>query len=98
MQNADIYPLLKAILKSKADCYPEGLHITEMSAKCSLQNIVNHTLLQILKLISAQLQNLEEAVTHVVFNLKCVMGGASSQSIYNQRFGDTDLTTGVQNE
>nr|XP_047127601.1 uncharacterized protein LOC124808507 [Hydra vulgaris] len=35
MQNADIYPPLKTILKSKVDCYPEGLHITETSAKCS---------------------------------------------------------------
>ena len=33
-----------------------------------------------------------DGVTIKIFN------GASSQSIYNQRFNDTDLTTGVQNE
>ena len=30
--------------------------------------------------------------------MKAGMDGASSQSVYNQRFDDTDLATGVENE
>ncbi|XP_047138746.1 uncharacterized protein LOC105845062 [Hydra vulgaris] len=67
VQNANIYPPLKTILESKADCYPKDLLITETSANCNLQNMVNHTLSRILKLNFELLQNLDKTVTHGVF-------------------------------
>ena len=58
IHNADLYPPLSKIYEAKVSCYPEDLHITETSATCSLQNMANHTLSQLLSLPLYEFGNL----------------------------------------
>lgn len=39
----DIFPSYKKIQKSKQNCYPEDIHITESLASNNLQKLLNHT-------------------------------------------------------
>ena len=82
-QFADIYPSLHKIFDIKQKCYPEDLQITETSAQCSLQNMVNHTLSRILVVSEDNLQSLTDPaqVLHGTLFLKAGFDGASSQSI-----------------
>ena len=41
IQNANIYPTLHKLFESKSKCYPNQLNISETSAECTLQNMVN---------------------------------------------------------
>ena len=57
---------------------------------------MNHTLSKITNIFNTEC--LDGSETTRKFYLKAGMGGASSQSVYNQRFDDTDLATEVKNE
>ena len=96
-QNADIFPTLHNILDVKANCYPEHIEITETSAKCSLQSMLDHTLSRIVKQDEDMMNEVGSGSTGTLY-LKAGMDGASSQSIYNQRFEETDLEVGKLNE
>ena len=98
-QNADIFPTLHSILTAKSACYPDMTEITETSAKCSLQSMVDHTLSRILVLSSDVLDEEEvEKDPSGVLYMKAGMDGASSQSVYNQKFDETDLEAGKYHE
>ena len=55
-QNADIYPSLHNIFEAKQNCYPKDLEITETSAKCSLKNLVDHTLRRIFQVSEVKMK------------------------------------------
>ena len=81
--------------------YPENLEISETSAKCSAQSMVNHTLSGIRNIPNAKCLDGSKTtnrknVQKQLENSK--MDGASTQSIYSQRFDDTDLAGGIENE
>ena len=42
---------LNKLGEEKLKCYPEGVQFTEMSAKCSLQSILNDTVTKIINMI-----------------------------------------------
>ena len=92
-QFADIYSSLHKIFDIKQKCYPEDLQITETSAQCSLQNMVNHTLSRILVVSEDNLQSLTDPaqVLHGILFLKAGFDGASSQSIYKQQYHQSEL-------
>ena len=98
-QNADIFPTLHSILTAKSACYPEDTEITETAAKCSLQSMADHTLSRILALSSDVLdeEEIEKDPSGVLY-VKAGMDGASSQSVYNQKFDETDLEAGKYHE
>ena len=97
--NADIFPTLHSILTAKSACYPEDTEITETSARCSLQSMVDHTVSRILELSSDVLEEEEvEKDPSGVLYMKAGMDGASSQSVYNQKFDETDLEAGKYHE
>ena len=54
-QNANIFPSLKNILSAKSACYPQDTVITETSALCNLQSLLDHTVSRILQLNSQTL-------------------------------------------
>ena len=97
-QNADIFPTLHSILTAKSACYPEDTEITE-TAKCSLQSMADHTLSRILAMSSDVLdeEEIEKDPSGVLY-VKAGMDGASSQSVYNQKFDETDLEAGKYHE
>ena len=99
-QFADIYPSLHKIFDVKQKCYPEDLQITETSAQCSLQNMVNHTLSRILVVSEDNLQSLTDPaqVLHGTLFLKAGFDGASSQSIYKQQYHQSELDEVMKNE
>ena len=89
-QNANIFRTLHSIFAVKSACYPEVTEITETSAKCSLQSMVDHTLSRIIEQSDDdKLKDVESGGSGILF-LKTGMDGASSQSIYNR--GLTRLT------
>ncbi|KAJ4430630.1 hypothetical protein ANN_19219 [Periplaneta americana] len=47
-RNADIYPSYKRILNEKKRCYPESVSVTEFLAEVKFQDLLNHTVSQIL--------------------------------------------------
>ena len=94
--NANIYPTLHEIAIAKKECYPDDIEFTETSAKCKVQNMINHTLNRILSIDNLKTQLHD--VNTCKFYLKIGMDGASSQSIYMQKFEDTELVDGVANE
>ena len=49
--NADIYPSLHTILEEKNKCYPSQIEFTETSAKCNLQQMCEHTLSRVIKMV-----------------------------------------------
>ena len=48
-QNANTFQSLHSIFAVKSACYPEVTEITETSAKCSLQSMVDHTLSRVIE-------------------------------------------------
>ena len=98
IHNANIYPTLHRILEAKYVCYPQNLQITETSAEVPLQDMVNHTLIRVLEIIDDDKLYVGEGEREGIFYLKCGFDGASSQSVYKQRFDETELEEGVKNE
>ena len=97
-QHANIYPTLHALLKAKEECYPVDLSITETSALSSLEAITHHTLSRILELSDENMKEIGSKDCSGTFYLKMGFDGASSQSIYNQRFEETDLNVATIHE
>ena len=84
-------------------CYPENLEISERSAKCSAQSMVNHTLSGIRNISNAECldgsettkrKNLQKQLENSIWN----GWGLNSKYIQSIRFDDTDLAVGIENE
>ena len=71
-------------------CYPEGFQFTEMSAKCSLQSMLNHTVTRIINMID--LSESYKVEMNGILHVKIEFDGASSQSIYKQKFDSHKFT------
>ena len=101
-QNANIFPSLHNILEAKTKCYPNDLKVTETSAECSLQNMVDHTLNSVISLSEDKMKeqfsslNGDENIKGT-FYVKVGFDGSSSQSIYKQRYDDTDIDKSKKN-
>ena len=100
MQNADIYPTLHELLTEKKKCVPNDININETEAKCSLQSITYHTLERIVDLPESKtmINNLGSHESHGKMYFKVGFDGASSQSIYKQKYMETDLNQARANE
>ena len=98
--NANIYPTLHTLFKEKSNCYPEDLVVTETSAESKLQSMVNHTLKKVIVLSEDNLKTLDtdQNVLNGSFILKAGFDGASSQSLYKQRYDNTDIEEAKKNE
>ena len=98
--NADIYPSLHDIYQEKLKCYPSNIEITEISSKTPLQDMVNHTLSQVFQISEGALESIvaECGDRSGTFYLKAGFDGASSQSIYKQKYVEHRLEDVVQGE
>ena len=96
-QNADILPPLPSIMTAKKSCYPENQEIKETSAKITLQSMLDHTVTRILETCLDKIGQLRDNSVGTL-HIKAGMDGASSQSIYHQKFDETDLEDGQHNE
>ena len=95
---ADIFPSLKELRSKKAECLPKDLVVTETTAKCSLQSMVDHTVSRILDMNMEELKREDSDELSGVFYFKSGFDGASSQSVYNQKFEEIDQETAIQHE
>ena len=75
-----IYPTLHSNLVAKSNCYLKEIEITETSAKCNLQSMVDHTTSGILDQPMHKLQSMDSSSYLGIRYLKAGMDGASSQS------------------
>nr|XP_012566690.2 uncharacterized protein LOC105850829 [Hydra vulgaris] len=102
LQNANIYPSLHKILTEKKKYYPDNMIFSETSAVCSLQSLFNHTLCRVLSLNSCNKIFSELSVKdinqHGIMHFKGGFDGASSQSLYKQKYLDTTLDEVIKNE
>ena len=97
--NADIYPTLHEILDEKKNCYPEDLEISETEAKCTLKSLVDHTLSRIIQVCEPQiLQSVNENEVKGTLYMKGGFDGASSQSLYKQRYESEDVMMAKSDE
>lgn len=94
----DIYPSIHEIRKVKLKCYPEGLNISEISASSNLQNLLDHTLSRILELTDLDLFFQNSTSDVGIFQLKAGFDGASSQSIYCQKYELENYEEAMKNE
>ena len=85
--NADIYPSLHKLFEEKQKCYPSNLKFTEISAKCDLSDMIKHTISRIIELVK---DDIEPNDKEAVFHFKAGFDGASSQSVYKQKFEDAE--------
>ena len=104
-QHANIFPPLHHIQTVKPNCYPNDTVVTETSAHCSLQSLVDHTASRIIQMpgpngkLSDIIRSSDQSATcSGTFYFKAGMDGASSQSVYNQKFEHTNLSEGIKNE
>ena len=97
-QNANIYPTLQTLRSVKSECYPDNVHITETSAKTSLQSLVDKTLSRVLLMCETELKEVDTCEKSGTMFMKAGFDGASGQSIYNKKFEYTDLQSVVVNE
>ena len=51
VHNIHIYPTLHNILEEKFKCFPENIHFSEISAKCTLQSMSSHTVSRVSEMI-----------------------------------------------
>ena len=72
----DIFPSLKSIQSVKSSCYPQETEITETSALCNLQSLLDHTASRILQLDSQKLIGIEPGCSGTLY-LKMRMDGAT---------------------
>ena len=76
---------------------PENQEIKETSAKITLQSMLDHTVTRILETCLDKIGQLRDNSVGTL-HIKAGMDGASSQSIYHQKFDETDLEEGQHNE
>ena len=88
--NVNIYPSLNKLGEEMLKCYPEGVQFTEMSAKCSLQSMLNHTVTRITNMID--LSEIHKVEMNGILYVKIGFDGASSQSIYKRKFDSHKFT------
>ena len=85
-----IYPSLNKQGGEKLKCYPEGVQFTEISAKCSSQSMLNHTVTRIIYMIHLSESNKVEM--NGTLHAKIGFNGTSSQTIYKQKFDNHKFT------
>ena len=88
--NVKIYPSLNKLGEEMLKCYPEGVQFTEMSAKWSLQSMLNHAVTRIINMID--LSESYKVEMNGILYVKIGFDGASSQSIYKQKFDSHKFT------
>ena len=98
MHDADIFPTLHCLMVEKRQCYPADCVITEMSGKCSLQNMLDHTLSRLSDSGCLSIPNDIPAESTAELHVKADYDGASSQSIYNKKFETTSINSASKNE
>lgn len=92
-RNCNIYPSYDILLKAKTDCYPSGIHVTELSAEVALQSLVDHTVARIVQGFSKSFEgvltagNINDSIK-AIFKWGC--DGSSGHSTYRQRFSASD--------
>lgn len=98
--NADIFPTLHELFETKKSCYPSEVLYAETQAVCPLQNILDHTLTRIATLEDSRAALEDIQGDQVEGTLYCKIGfdGASSQSVYKQKYDQTDLDEAKKNE
>ncbi len=84
-------------LEKPKKCYPEGISVTEKSAKVPLQTLLDHTALRIIEQQKEEINELLEGLEDedpISFDLTCKWGfdGSSGQSEYKQSFKSTDTS------
>ena len=96
--NADIFPTLHEIREAKLKCYPEDLAISEVSASSSVQNLLDHTVSRILETTDLE-KFFQNSSSHIgTCRIKAGFDGASSQSIYCQKYEVVDADEAIKNE
>ena len=92
--NANIYPTLHSLHVEKQNCLPSGMMISETSAFAPLQCILDHTLKRIVEIpnVKERVMLLDDKNVHSGI-LYCKLGfdGASSQSVYKQKFDEMSI-------
>lgn len=90
-KKANIFAPYDYVLNAKKDCYPRNIHITETSCKVPLQDLLDHTIIRIIKIPNINIpinifKNIE---------LVCKWGcdGSSGYSQYKQTFSESSNRT-----
>lgn len=95
-RNCNIYPSYDILAKTKTECYPSAIHVTERSAEVGLQTLVDHTIARIIQGFSTAFEDLMTVGNNndcikAIFKWGC--DGSSGHSTYRQRFSVSDTGT-----
>ncbi|XP_050530607.1 uncharacterized protein LOC126899604 [Daktulosphaira vitifoliae] len=90
-KKANIFAPYDHVLNAKKNCYPKNIHITETSCEVPLQDLLDHTVIRILKISNINIPvNIFDNI-----ELICKWGcdGSSGHSQYKQKFSESSTTT-----
>ncbi|KYN22385.1 hypothetical protein ALC57_05219 [Trachymyrmex cornetzi] len=89
------YPSYENIQAAKKKCYPQNIIVNENGAKVKLQSLLDHTISQIMKLLSNQ-DFLDISTEELILHGKWGMDGASNQQNFKQKWSkNNDSDTNV---
>lgn len=91
IRKSNIYPPYEKVLIAKKQCYPENIIITENSAEIPLQDLLNHTVERLFKMLT--LNNINGIMGE--YELLCKWGcdGSSGQAQYRINFSTSQSVT-----
>lgn len=96
-RNSNLYPPYYLILKSKSECYPLNLRISEDIAEVKVQDLLNHTSHRLVKLqdkvLIQALTLISENHENIFFQLDCKWGldGSGGHSLYKQKYNNDSI-------
>lgn len=93
-RNVDIDPSCKKILESKKECCPPNIYMTEEGGNVEIKSLINHTVKRLFldPVLNLPITNSNSENVHLNFEIKYGIGGLSTNSKYNQKFDNKNLS------
>lgn len=88
---ANIFSAYDHVLNAKKECYPKNIRITETSCQVPLQDLLDHTIIRILKIPNIKMP--ENIVDNIELLCKWGCDGSSGHSQYKQTFNESSSLT-----
>ncbi|KAE9522419.1 hypothetical protein AGLY_017178 [Aphis glycines] len=87
----NIFSAYDHVLNAKKECYPKNIRITETSCQVPLQDLLDHTIIRILKIPNIKMP--ENIVDNIELLCKWGCDGSSDHSQYKQTFNESSSLT-----
>lgn len=87
-KNFKVLPSYKTLAEAKAECYPDGITVTDIKASVALQHLLNHTVKRIMKIDNVDVSDTLESILYVKWGCDGSTGQAEFKQILK---GESEL-------